>query len=776
MGEIDCLRFGVSLQNSSSLSIATRLWDSPSVKKDVKKYCIQAVKDQDNVHNSELRWREVIKRVQKKVELLKLPSKIICEVQQYIVFTGEKIFLWFLHIVTGLSLNYKFALNVHWTEHGIIDESRIFQEWKVDPTFPSLPDKIEDKILTYALACAYVDIDFLNKNLVDIAQSIRDYIGLKIKNMDTFKVNSAMAILLTWYIVDQEKKTDNSVEFALMYSSLKSSKYKAGFDKLFLHCVSCGLDKAAEFFYNKLKKEDQPEILKQAALVVIKNSSKEINHTTEKNAELLFYIMNKMNMKQKKDFLMEKLLDVYIIFLNTWPYQQLCPALLDYVWDKLFFNYHMAMLEKTYRILKCFSKNRNKMFMYVLRPIWRDVLGRCDAYLKGGFFHDMTKLWELFQIGDYESIKIVIDDPGLWESRSMFMNLCEFFGPYLIDGGSFDCIKEYAAVLNLKKKEIKNILEYIADDGVFVRKLLSLGRFELVEDLMKYYYEAKGKDPAKRMKEIRAEWVEPVEIIAGLIESDNFDLIDNYLKWQYGDDEETAKETKSKIFELPYIRERFWNVWIKNRGADLKTAKTKTTSFLKNIFKTTEEVTTFKKEQLIEDENFLKIMFKSEATNLFSVAEIFEFCMIPAEKISLLKRKVKNNLDQLLNEYGTFPSHFMALNALIEWVSDTEKEKKSIIRKHINSSNGAWLCYHFLSNYVNEDFVGERKEVLSSLWLKECGDFNLVKQEVRNLEGAKSHVSKSDIDRVIEKLDKIQAEGNRPRGNNLASLFGLLNF
>lgn len=740
MDQPDCLKFDLNLQRLSTLTIAELIWDSPTSKKEIENYAVN-IYDNSNTSvgpvENEKKWRDLTRKILVQVDCLKLPPRIIPEIKKITILTGEKIFIWFLHMITDAQIHHRYVQKFYWTPHGILDQLKIFRDWAKDPRFPDSPEH-DRNITLFTFGSTFGDLRILHNNLKDVAQVINDYVGFKIPDISKFNAESALGPLLLYVIANGDFE-----QLDMMYSNLSDSAYPGGIDQMFLHCVKHGFEKSAEWYYGGLKPKDKRKLAYQAALDCVQAGvDAKIHHVSERSPEVLIYLLGKLSNKQKREFLVENINNVHSFFLNIWPYKELIIPILDSIWDELTFVEHFSLLDKTIFVLKDFAKNRWDIYKELHQPILRYLLMKVPKSTKLHFFLNRKEEFvEFFKRNDFLTINTIVNDEDLKQHRFKLINISNSMIKYLSDGGTTQHIDDYMKQLKFSEEEQKNFLKFSLNPKLLAG-LLTSGCISEVDTLLKW----QSEDVIKIKKEMRKHF-DPVKMCSKLISNGKYNLILEYIKYLYEDDLEEFEKIKSQIFNVRFIRTEFCRIWLRNRK--WKVIRKEANKLLQYFLKMDEVITWFKKEKLMNDENFIKFFCelyeddKKPSQALFD--EAFKFCGTTDDKIKEIKRKILNNVDWWLDRYSLANNKFLIMNAIINWAC-TEDQKKRIIEKHMNSSKGALLFSEYTRRCFTQNIADDVKNVLISEWLEPHGNGDKMKKEMKKLNGnTESDDSDEDI-------------------------------
>lgn len=324
------LTYPINLKNISAVAIAACLWEKHDIKNKIEIY-FQAQTINSGVTwcnikdlHSRLTWESVINQVCEHAKLLQLPAILSSKVEIYITGMGYEILRWNKYLRFELDLPPEYSNKIYWTQHGSINEKKIFQlYWETLFKFDNLDNVSNHRIII--LSVIFGQVKFLLKN-IKIIQRISELYVAPAKGLSKDShVHDIMAFWLAIY--DQESKEKGLECFKLF----KDLQLKLPVLPLLTLCQEFDLFEPFKYFFFealKVKSENcNPICWFEAFLKYSLNKSKE-DLTKTKAAEIIIFLINEMPTNVKIN-LVCKYFSKIVKSCMCWPFEQFIKVVIN---------------------------------------------------------------------------------------------------------------------------------------------------------------------------------------------------------------------------------------------------------------------------------------------------------------------------------------------------------------------------------------------------------------------------------------------------------------
>lgn len=719
------LTIDLNLQRVAMISIATSLWEASHVKQEIKDFFKNTKYEPAPRYQG---WYIIARKVLQNLDSLALSKIISRDLEKIIVAIGEKIYDWTEYVMLKLSLPFSFAEKIYWTCYGTIDELKIFQLFWSKVDFPSSTTHSYFKVNTvYVLASANADENFLNDSIDDMTQQMKEIYPMVDVNNYKDKIYTFMSLWLHFDVTRCSSHPFRNVHFA-------SSGHIIPPEIMLKLCAKQGFIYAVKYYYNKLSENLKCKIIEDLAvdcihhsIFLLKDNNVNCNHDLVKSAQILIFLINQMEEEQRRSFLSHYITQLVRIFLPIWPFQELIKLLFNINWferpdvkfEKLIGN-NLSCIKHSYAA-DCPVKK--VIYSDILYRVWEKIPKIEKIWLFTRTTSVINKIYEIF---DIPFIKFVTSDPDVKSCRDLVIAGASKKCRKLVVEGQFDLIDQFMTNV-LAENERESFVERLN----FLEDLIMRDKFDVADQLLDWLSDRDGR---KSRAQIKNE-IDGIKICHELAEQGQCNLAEKFTKWQF-ETEDERKHFKTLLKSDETISRTIYRIWNdQSKKKNLKLVAQRCTDYLMFYFESEEEVVRFKKEKLnlLENEHFVEFLFTNvmkdhKIENFEIIDALFNFLLIPPEKIKQVKETMSSNIEWWIDAYGKDRGSLELADFLINWIYSEKDKKKEVIKNYVNSSKGVLLCNALIKRYTSfYSFPGLFR--LAS-WLKLSENITRVKEEL----------------------------------------------
>ncbi|GBN39276.1 hypothetical protein AVEN_120468-1 [Araneus ventricosus] len=378
----------LSLKEIALRRVIVVLWSEPDILDSIGKFRNKSVQQSSKEYQNE--WCVTFEnKIADKMSKLVLPKKLAKQMLHIVRPIGLQILKWkMFHEKYLTDSREEFDVPVLeklcWTAASAVDYRKTAEEL--------IRSDVVDIVKRYKLACLYCLEDYIPALWKELPQETKNTFY---NEKDTSHIERPLLHLCWPYILKgEESKLDNLPGRPLLTTF---HRYAFGYT------VLNGNRAAAEYFFQKLTKEDRESCLIPEAKAAVRCRNSEIDSypdefPLEKLSDVLCYFLSLMNHEQQMQFFKMQPCDYFICFLD-WPWQDLFLEIIALIWDflpvdSLVHNLIKSFIKSGYYSPKIFQE------LFMLSPI--DFKKRFLLKVYDGAF-----LPAFFDFYDSETIQVI---------------------------------------------------------------------------------------------------------------------------------------------------------------------------------------------------------------------------------------------------------------------------------------------------------------------------------------------------------------------------------
>lgn len=710
------LKFQISLQKFSAVTIAARLWDHEEIKKRVRKYFDKAW-DNHRDYLQDPRWQTIVKKVFSFSTLLNLCEKLLTLVQDAIIPVGEEIYYWNMHLLRMLLVDTKYAFKIYWTSLGTIDVDKCFHNhWVKIANNSQGNGKMSYNSKIFYLACLFIQENFLQANFKELKADLQCVLASFRNLIEKCKLHD---IIILWLCVHFKKAEAEAIEF---YKNLKKSD---NMDKeLLLECIDDGLLEATKFFWKRLNQADKQTVLIRAAECALRGNfmkaSQGDDYSEEKKIEIIIFLMNNMTDKQKYDFCNENFVPLMGLLTKSLPYQ----ALAENVFNACYWD-HSRLTRDSIYILEHFLDlitERVSFYRYADKDICRRIFMKAYECETRHFKLPIIIYTDVYVVGLYQKfdtliLSMILNDRDWIKYREKLLNLGNSKYKELVHTKKFDLLNEFVNSVFESETEQKNFRLRIS----CLPEILSERKYELADEVLNWL--ACGSIEERGLIKQQIDFRK----ICCLFKNFKCEQVDELLLWQF-DKEEERKMAKEKMKESDFICDNIVEIWNKN----YENPENKCAAFLTWLADSKEETIVLKNYLVIGKRIIKKFCETLPSWKDFQrINQLLEFFSLTPANVLKIKNSIIENIGEWVDYVVLIQKNFKIAEALIGWIFPNRSKKKEVMKNYMNSLKGAELLFKVFKE-CKYDKVQPLPLLLNS-WVKLYGDVNVISQKLEEI-------------------------------------------
>lgn len=761
-------KFKLNLQRMAMISQALSLWEQPDIKNKTREFFIHEYignEDLDKKKINETQWYNIIKLVLKQLESKILPPILNIELMHVIKSIGEKIYNWYEYIYKNIEhtdrqpvVNY--IEKIYWTHYGTIDEVKTLKLFWLD-------NPMLDIAKVYNMACKYTLEEHVNNLWEQIPKEIQDKCY-----EDIYKVYERQ-ILAYWecYRDGDLPQLIRYFEVAIrnsgrtdMYYNRIYNRHHSVEENMFKLSVYEGYSKAMEYFWDKLNEEERERnIVNSVRISINRYDSYCVNgkyYKQERHVEICTFLMNQMRASHKEELFKEETIigtvhdsfdeksteykyDILRMLLSMWPWQEFFIPTLEGMWG-YFEEDGYTGLEFLYLITSHIKKDynlgyaiENSKYHRILHEVWYKIPIHLKAKIAGDD-SQLNLICDLLSVWDLSSLKLIINAPEMIPRREKLIESGYTRYIKLIKEDKYELLDQFIETILYSREEKKIFKQKIDIWDYFIRG----DQYDLADKLLAWQADS-GEETRYLKKKVNH-----IRLCQDFIEEDQYELADKFLDWCFASAEE-IKNCKNNFKDDKFSCDYIYELWAV-RKEYVAVAREKSFKFLNWFLNSEEEISWFKKEKLINNDQLKEVLFHSFiGQNHFEIIEDFlDWCLLSQEEIQQLKQLVVGNTASNKCDYHIANDCLDTAERFVKWAFESEDKRQEFIKEFIVSDDGITSChalikrasntrkypkYSNVGKYEERPILEEKLDKFNKLidfWIKPLKNLNEVKRKL----------------------------------------------